>query len=86
MSEADVYTHAISNASWTLPGHASIFTGQPLGRHRTDFTAQPGFHASLPADLPTVHQIFKANGYQTFCVAADNVLSPATGLLRGCQR
>jgi len=85
-SEADVYTHAISNASWTLPGHASIFTGQPVARHRTDFTTQPGFHASLPADLLTVHQIFKANGYQTSCVAANGVLSPATGLLRGCQR
>jgi arylsulfatase A-like enzyme len=85
-SEADVYTHAISNASWTLPGHASIFTGQPLSRHRTDFTAVPGFHASLPTSLPTMHQIFGANGYQTACVAANVALAPATGLLRGCQQ
>ena len=85
-SEADVYTHAISNASWTLPGHASIFTGQPLARHRTDFTTVPGFHASLPPELPTAQQIFKAKGYRTSCVAANGVLSPPTGLLRGCQR
>ena len=83
---ADVYTHAISNASWTLPGHASIFTGQPLARHRTDFNTQPGFHVSLPPELPTAHQIFKANGYHTSCIAANGVIAPATGLLRGCQR
>lgn len=84
--EADVYTNAIANASWSLPGHASIFTGQPLARHRTDLTSEPGFRTSLPRDVPIAQELFKAKGYRTSCVTGNHLIEPGTGLARGFQR
>src|SRR6266850_923243 len=34
--EGAVYTHAFSPAPWTVPAHASLFTGQYPSLHRTD--------------------------------------------------
>ena len=34
--EGVLYLNAISQSPWTLPSHASIFTGTYLSKHRTD--------------------------------------------------
>jgi len=84
--EADVYTHAIANGSWSLPGHASIFTGQPLSVHRTDLTSEPGFAPSLRRDVPMAQELFKAGGYRTSCITGNHLVGPGTGLARGFER
>lgn len=59
-----LYERAISAAQWTIPAHASMFTGE-----------YPSTHQVVQADLelgseyPTLAEILKANGYSTvgFC-------------------
>jgi arylsulfatase A-like enzyme len=74
----------VANASWTLPGHASLFTGLRLSHHRTDQTVEPGFSGSLRREVPIVHQLFAERGYRTVCVAANGIVGPSSGLSRGC--
>ena len=84
---SDVYTNVVANASWTLPGHASLFTGRFVARHRTDSTSQPGFTPSLDASIPTIHEIVQDNGYRTTCISANPILNPTKeGLTCGSQR
>jgi len=84
--QADVFESAVANASWTLPGHASLFTGLFVSHHRTDLTPQPGFAAALPGDIPTVAELLGGAGYRTTCVSANPIVSFSSGLARGCQR
>lgn len=82
---ADVYTHAVANASWTLPAHASIMTGRTVSEHRTDATRRPGFRTAIPAELETLPEALARRGYRTSCVTANGIVGPATALSRGCQ-
>jgi arylsulfatase A-like enzyme len=50
--EATVYTRAASTSPWTLPAHASMFTGWFPSRHRAGVTNQEvGAHHSTVAEL-----------------------------------
>jgi len=40
--DSEVYSHAVSTTSWTLPAHASVFTGLMPTEHGADF-ARPGY-------------------------------------------
>jgi len=85
--ESDLYTNAIANASWTLPGHASILTGRLVSQHRLDVTFEPGYGLSLAPDIPTAHELFGRAGYSTTCIVANPGVGPgASNLLRGCER
>jgi uncharacterized sulfatase len=61
---ATVFDRAIAPAAWTVPSHASMFTGLYPTVHQTiqSFTA-------LPRDIPTLAEILSSNGYETvgFC-------------------
>jgi arylsulfatase A-like enzyme len=81
---SDVFTGAIANASWTLPGHASLFTGLRASRHRVDLTSSPGYGARLAESVPTVHERMAWSGYATSCISANGIVGPASGLIRGC--
>lgn len=77
--ESTVFTHAFANAPWTVPSHASMFTGLlPLqhGCHQQ--------HLRLPDDVPTVAALLDAAGYQTAAFYSNYWLADeVTGLLRG---
>ena len=85
-SRSDTSFDAIANASWTLPGHASLFTGLALSEHRTDVTGEPGFSPRLPTEVTTAAEIFRAAGYRTTAVVANPVVTHSSGLLRGFER
>lgn len=61
---AVVYDRAISPAQWTIPSHASMFTGVYPTTH--DLTEAD---RALPAELPTAAELLRAAGYHTvgFC-------------------
>lgn len=81
---------AYAPAPWTLPSHASYFTGVPVTEHATMFvgnsdvsinatiTARP-----LDARFETLAETFKARGYQTLAISANSILNDASGLLQG---
>jgi choline-sulfatase len=84
--DADVFPRAVANASWTLPGHASLFTGRYLASHRTDRTTEPGFAFDLAPSIPIVHETLAERGYRTVCYTASGFVGKPTRLSRGCQR
>jgi arylsulfatase A-like enzyme len=77
-ADAAVFTRAVSPAQWTIPAHASIFTGLYPSAHGLTQAAQ----ALRPTD-PTLAEILRAGGYRTaaFCN------NPLVGVLyNGLQR
>ena len=82
------YANAVSTAPWTLPSHASMFTGLPPHAH--------GAHGFMPEapnqndvyplrdDVPVLAEALRAQGYKTAAFAANNVfLTRRWGLHRG---
>lgn len=85
------YCGMVAPGSWTLPVHASMFTGRLPLEHGADTSAggipTPGLKDAVihPLDgrFPTLAERFKAAGFQTVLVSGNPVLHPATGLSRG---
>ncbi|MGP8078104.1 MAG: sulfatase-like hydrolase/transferase [Thermoplasmata archaeon] len=73
------YHRATTAATWSLPSHASLFTGLYPWNH--------GCHnlAGLrpPINHPTIAGLLKAKGYSTASFSGNSVLAPETGLLSG---
>jgi arylsulfatase A-like enzyme len=72
------FDQAFSTSSWTLPAHASMFTGRWPHELRVDWTAPLG------KDFPTLAEYLAANGYDTAGFVANvDYCSRETGLARG---
>lgn len=69
---------AVSPGAWTVPSHATFFTGQSVAEHGID-----GVDRVLPADVPTLAEALHAAGYQSVLLSANPTLSRASGLTRG---
>jgi arylsulfatase A-like enzyme len=91
------FVNARSTSTWTLPSHASLFTGLMPAEHGAthprhgadpDDTVES---AALPAqplrrDVPTLATILRAEGYRTGAVLANSAyLDPRFGLARGFE-
>ncbi len=74
-----IFESAISTAQWTIPSHASMFTGLYPTIHQT---AQS--YATLPEDIPTIAEILQRNGYYTTGFCNNPLISVLdNGLKRG---
>ena len=82
---ATVYTDAVAASDWTLPAHASIFTGVYASWHGArSYVAQPAVIRPLEEGYPTLAEILKNRGAVTVGVAANKaVLRPEWGLTKG---
>ncbi|MEM7031090.1 MAG: sulfatase [Chloroflexota bacterium] len=62
--DATVFENAISPAQWTIPAHASLFTGEYPSTHQTTQA-----HYQLHAHFDSLATLLSAHGYQTtgFC-------------------
>jgi len=72
------FTNAISPSPWTLPAHASIFTGQRASDH--------GTHAGAKLFDPeewTVAEHLQRDGYRTVGISGNIWISPEFGFDRG---
>ncbi|MEZ4320868.1 MAG: sulfatase [Myxococcota bacterium] len=75
------FTRARAASSWTLPSHASLFTGLDPAEH--------GAHAGHPRLDPgprTLAEAFEDRGYRTLGLSANAWVSGGTGLDRGFDR
>ena len=88
------YTNARSPSSWTLPAHASIFTGLLPGEHgathvrRAPGEEHPQQHLALPLrpEIPTLAEVLREEGWQTAGIFANHVfLGRDYGLDRGFE-
>jgi arylsulfatase A-like enzyme len=72
------FQHAFAAASWSLPSHASMFTGQPMHRHGADWDT------ALDGTYRTLAEALRDRGYQTAgFVANKSYCSRVHGLDRG---
>ncbi|MGA7668813.1 MAG: sulfatase [Nitrolancea sp.] len=79
-AEGTVFEQAISPAGWSLPAHASLFTGLFPSRHGADDQ-----HQYLDGDVPTVPLTLAKEGYRTIGICGNPWVSRETGLVRGFQ-
>ncbi|KAB7517978.1 sulfatase [Halosegnis rubeus] len=79
-NEGATYTTAFSPAPWTLPSHASLFTGTYPSRHG----AHAG-HKQLNHSIPTLTEAFAANDYETVGVSNNTWISGEFGFERGFE-
>jgi arylsulfatase A-like enzyme len=77
-AEGALFLDATSPSTWSLPSHASLFTGRYPSSHGAH-----GEHRYLDARYPTLAQVLEARGYETFCITANPWISDGLGLTRG---
>ena len=82
--DALVFDTCIANSCWTLPSHASLFTGMYPNEHGAhgdlnrkiiigDFEGDP-LPRPLDEKLVTLAEIFRENGYRTMAVVSNNIV------------
>lgn len=77
-ARATVYDRAMAPSSWTLPSHASFFTG------RAPHEQSGNFRVPLDDEHPTIAEVMRDRGYYTLGVVANIPNAyPHTGLDRG---
>ena len=73
---------AYSPATWTMPAHASYFTGRPTAEHGVHTLGTP-----LREDFTTLAEDYAERGYQTLFVSANPVFgSKDSGFWQGFDR
>lgn len=73
-----VFQNAVSQAGWTLPSHASLFTGLfPAEHGATDE------HHFLDPQIPTLADLLSSRGYDCLCATSNAWISETTGMTRG---
>ncbi|MFC4989535.1 sulfatase [Saliphagus infecundisoli] len=76
--EGTVFERAFSTAPWTLPSHASLFTGTYPSEHGAH-----GGHTYLDDSLRTLPEAFAAAGYETVGVSNNTWITSEFGFDRG---
>lgn len=74
---ATLYTDAIAQAPWSIPSHASLFTGKYPADHSTTI-ASP-----VLAGEQTLAELLSEAGYETHAISPNDYVRPATGFARG---
>ncbi len=79
--EGALFAQAVSPAQWTIPSHASLFTGlYPTGHGVTQYQQR------LSPDIPTLAEVVHAQGYETVGVSNNGLIGVfPNGLTRGFE-
>ncbi|WP_436345858.1 sulfatase family protein [Natronorubrum sp. FCH18a] len=77
-NEGTSFTNAFATAPWTLPSHASMFTGTYPSEHGTH-----GGHTFLDETLRTLPESFADSGYETIGVSNNTWITEEFGFDRG---
>jgi arylsulfatase A-like enzyme len=68
-------------APWTLPTHATMFTGTVPARHRAQWGSM-----RLDEDYDTLAEILAAKGFCTAGLSANPLVKPGNGIAQGFER
>lgn len=79
-TEGVLYEQAISAAPWTLPSHASLFTGLYTSQHGTHFG-----NPYLRNDLLTLAEMLQQRGYATAAFTTNDWVNEKFGFDRGFE-
>ncbi len=72
------FADATAPATWSLPSHASLFTGRYPSSH-----GATEYRSALDNRYPTLAEVLAARGYETFCFTANPWINDGVGLTRG---
>ena len=77
-----------SSANYTLPSHASLFTGVPAHLHETPPTGgmPPFAGVAIPRELATLAETLRANGFATAATTEGGLIAAPYGFARGFDR
>ncbi len=81
-ADAVLFEQAISPGPWTVPAHASIFTGQCPSRHGAS-VAKGG--CWLQDRFATLAERLRDHGYQTVALSNNLYVSPVTNITQGFE-
>lgn len=83
---------AYAPGAWTIPSHASYFTGLEVQHHQVGSPATKEerekselFYRTFPDALPTLAEDMQDRGFQTVAISSNPVLTDASGILRGFE-
>lgn len=79
LRESVLFDHAVAPSSWTLPSHASMFTGKYPWEHGL----LHGGTTTLTGTLPTMARDLRELGYTTASFSANPLIGSSTGLAAG---
>lgn len=80
--EATIFDWAVAPAPWTIPSHASMFTGLYSSIHQTN----QSYHA-LPQSIPTLAELLSGQGYETIAFCNNPLVGILeNGFTRGFER
>ncbi|MEW6074401.1 MAG: sulfatase [Planctomycetota bacterium] len=80
LAESACFVRAWTPASWTLPAHASMFSGLYPYQHGVTYDRR-----SLPVECVTVAELLSAGGYRTAAVTESSYVSARYGLDQGFE-
>jgi arylsulfatase A-like enzyme len=81
-----VWDQAFSCSAWTLPSHASIFTGLHPSQHGAGYVPDPREEIrTLDDRFTTLAEVLRDRGYQTMALSNNDFVSPGTNLTKGFQ-
>ncbi len=83
-----VFPRAYANATWTVPSHASLFTGRLPHEHGAHFALDGSLRLAfgIEEQLPTLAERLRSLGYATLGGCANNWLATVKGMDRGFER
>ena len=76
-----LFERAVSPGMWTLPSHASLFTGLPVSAHGVSSK-----HKWLDHRFETLAEVFQSTGYGTYLFSANPHMSRDANLTQGFYR
>jgi len=79
--EATTYERCFSSSPWTVPSHASLFTGLYPSQHGLD-----GRNVTLPEWQTTLPRVMRECGYATVGMSCNEFISVGSGFERGFDR
>jgi len=76
-----LYRHAYANANWTLPSHATLFTGLLPSQHGVN-----AVHVYAPDSLVMLAERLRDAGYETVGISDNPYVGKSTNLTQGFDR
>jgi arylsulfatase A-like enzyme len=76
--ESTLFMDAVSPGTWSLPSHASLFTGRFVSAHGAHDE-----HEFLDGDAPTLAETLAGHGWDTRSFTANAWISDSIGMIRG---
>ena len=74
------FERAYATGHWSLPSHASLFTGLFTSHHGAH-----NEHLALDPQFPTLAEVLARHGYETANFTGNAWIGPGTGMTRGFQ-